>query len=182
GGQTLAFRTEAVSEPRAERGPPRLRKAGVHEPDGRFMAVDVRVHRADEGHVIHNAGEVGEEFGHFDPALAVLLKFPRAAEQFFGRAIDETESYLSRVILPATPGQFRFRVEQVDVARTAVHEERDHGAGARREQRNLGLEVKRLWLTGHAGRCGEEVFLSQQPREGDAAEAKRVAREKLAAG
>src|SRR5439155_24574426 len=87
GGQTLAFRAEAVSEPRAERGPPRLRLAGVHEPDGRLMSVDVRVHGANEGYVIHDAGEVREQFGDFDSALAALLKFPGTAEQFFGRAI-----------------------------------------------------------------------------------------------
>src|SRR2546425_9536442 len=91
GGQALALRTEAVSEPRAERRSSRLRQAGVHEPDGRFVPVDVRVHRTNYGHVIDNAREMWQKFGNFDSALAVLLKFPRAAEQFFSRPIDETE-------------------------------------------------------------------------------------------
>src|SRR5436853_5919649 len=77
GGQTLVFRAEAVSEPRAERGTPRLRFPGIHEPDGRLMTVDVRVHGANERYVIHDAGEVGEELGDIHSALAMLLKFPR---------------------------------------------------------------------------------------------------------
>src|SRR6185436_2073007 len=77
---------------------------------------------------------------------------------------------------------FWLRVEQVNVARPAVHEERDHGAGARTKLWDLGLEVKGLRSTRHVRRCGEEVFLPQQPRESDASDAHRVAREKVAAG
>jgi hypothetical protein len=44
------------------------------------VAVDVRVHRTNEDIVIDDAREVREEFGDFDAALALLLKFPRAAE------------------------------------------------------------------------------------------------------
>jgi len=38
-----------------------------------------------------NAREVREQFGHIHSTLAVFLKFPRTAEQFFGGAINEAE-------------------------------------------------------------------------------------------
>src|SRR3989442_14718923 len=68
------------------------------------------------------------------------------------------------------------------MARSAVHEERNHGAGARRKQRGLGLQVKGLRPARHVGQRGEEFFLPQQPRESDAADAHRVTREEVAAG
>src|SRR5262249_6631265 len=89
--QALIFRAKTVSEPGTERGPPRLGKAGVHEPDGRFVAVDVRVHGPDHSDIVDDACEMGQELGDVSPALAVLLKFPWTDEQLLGRAVDEAE-------------------------------------------------------------------------------------------
>src|SRR5262245_31897647 len=139
GGQALTFRAETICEPRAESGPTRLRFAGVHEPDRWLMPVNARVHRADERHVIHYASEMRKEFGDIHSALTVLLKSPGAAEQLFGRAINEAEFYLACVILPASLRQLWFRIEQVDMTGSSVHEKRDHGSGLRAEQRRLGL-------------------------------------------
>src|SRR5690349_18748971 len=115
------------------------------------------MHRANERHVIDNAGEMGKEFRDIHSTLAVLLEFPRTAEQLFARAIHETEFYLARVVLPAPLRQLWFRVEQIDVTRPAVHEERDHRLGLRAQWRNLGLQIEGLWLPRHVGRSGQKV-------------------------
>src|SRR5262245_22320501 len=101
------------------------------------MSVDVCVHGADERYVIHNAREVRQELGDIYPALAVLLKFPGAAEQLLARAIDEAERDFAGVVLSAAFRQFRLGIEQVDVAWPAVHEEGNHRARLRTEQGSL---------------------------------------------
>src|SRR3954447_519096 len=134
-GKALAFGAEAISKPRTEGGAAWLGLAGVHEPDRRFMAIDVGMHGANHSHVIHDAREMGQKFRNFSAGLALLLKFPRAAEQFLARSIHETESHLSVIILAAAPRQFRFGIEKIHMAWSAMHEKRNHGPGLRRQNR-----------------------------------------------
>ena len=97
------------------------------------------------------------------PALAVALELPRAAPHRRFGEIDaiglEPLRHLRRDRLAAVLGQFRLGIEGVDVAHAAVHEEVDHGFGARREMR-------RLWAP--AGLFGAGGF--QHPGQGQRAE------------
>ena len=63
-----------------------------------LMSVCIERMRSD---VIHDAREMRKQLGHFHSALAVLLKLPRTAKELFGRAVDEAERDLARVILAA---------------------------------------------------------------------------------
>ena len=78
------------------------------------------------------------------------------------------------------PGQLGLGIQQVDVRRSAVHEERNHRLGLRREMGRLGAQIERrrlVWL----GRRGKRLILFlQEPRQSHAADAERLAGQKLA--
>jgi hypothetical protein len=155
-GQALRFGAEAVDEPAPHRrATGDAGDAAVEVADRDFVAVVPGVHGAEQADIVHDAGGVREEFRDFGAALAVLLELPRAAEQFLARAVDEAEVDVPLVILAVVPGEFRLRVEEIDVARPAVHEQRDHRLGLRREVRRAGLEAGRqilTWLARPVGR------------------------------
>ena len=99
GREILAFVAEAVGEPGTEGGAARLGAPGVHEPDRRLVPVDVGVHRTDDGDVVHDAGEMGKQFGDGNAGLTMALELPWASEQLFAGAINKAEGDVPRVIL-----------------------------------------------------------------------------------
>ena len=93
------------------------------------MGAAFGVEGADEAEFVGVPGEVGEEFADPHAALAVLLEAERGAEdgaEFVFRAADVTAvEWLAGVLV-----ECRFRVEEVDLAGAAPHEEEDDALGA----------------------------------------------------
>ena len=73
------------------------------------------------------------------PHCPCLANFHGSAEQLLARAVDEAEHDVAVVLGAVSFRQFGLRVEQVDMRRTAVHEQRDH-------RLRLGSEVRRRAL------------------------------------
>src|ERR1700730_4118010 len=93
---------------------------------------------------------------------------------------------LSRQRLSGVFLQSGFRVERIDMADTAAHEQRDHALGARREVRLLGCEwVEAHWLgiaSGVVGSGSQETILVQQMRQCQAADTAAGFKQKIASG
>ena len=85
------------------------------------------------------------------PHCAVLGELPGAAEQLLARPVDEAEDDVAAVLGAVVPGQLGLGVEQVDVRRPAVHEQRDH-------RRRLGGEVRRRGAARFSGRFSPGFF------------------------
>ena len=132
------------------------------------------VHRADEGDVVHHAGEVRHHLRDPRAALAVPGELERAAHQGAG-VLDELDFArdLVEVRLAVVLVERRLGVEQVHLAGAAVHEQMDDRLGLGREVRRARLEVdrriRRLFRGEDGG--GAEVAAEQvgQGRPGDAA-------------
>ena len=131
------------------------------------MAIVPGVHRANHADVVDDTGRLGQKFRDRGSALPVLGELPRSAEQLLARAVDETEHDFAVVLDAVSFRQFGLRVEQVDMRRTAVHEQRDHGLRPGSEVRRAGLQVQREVLTGLLRDVGERSVLAQQVGQGD---------------
>jgi len=180
GRETLVFGAEAIGEPGSQCRPPGLCLARVHVPDRRFVTVDVGVHRSDDGDVVDDRGEVGQEFRDIGSACTVLAELPRTSHELLAGTIDEAEGDLAGIVLPAAAGQLRLRVEKVNMARATMHEEGDHGPGPGDERGSLRLHVKAQGVAGNIGRGRQEALLFEHPRERDTAHTHRVLGEELA--
>ncbi len=78
---------------------------------------------------------------------------------------------------PAYFDQVGLGIEQIDVARPAVHEQPDHALDARREVRRSGRQ--RIVLT-RAFRTRQQSFVSQQARQSNRAQTASGAQQELA--
>ena len=84
-----------------------------------------RVHRAEDGDVVGDRGQVRQELRHLGPALAVLGEAIGRAEQA-GRAADEGEALALEELFGGVGavqlGELRLVVQQVDLGGRARHE------------------------------------------------------------
>ena len=87
------------------------------------MVIDARVHRADDGDVIHDACDIRQQFRDFRATRSPLAELPRAAEDFRARAADVVILHLAGEVLAIHSCQGRFGVQQVDLAGTTLHEQ-----------------------------------------------------------
>ncbi len=144
GGQVLVLAAQAVDDPRPQRRPARPHLARVDEVDGRLVGQVRRVHGADERQVVHHAGQVRHHLGDPGATPAVSGELERAAHQRPG-VLDELDlpGDLVEVGLAVVFVERRLGVEQVHLARPAVHEQVDDRPGLRGEVRLARLEVGR---------------------------------------
>ena len=101
-------------------------------------------------------------------ALAVRRELPRAAEQLGAGLGGVVVLDVAGEILQVPLGQLRLGVEQIDVARPALHEQRDHRPRLRLARRRLRRQVERRLLQRRLGGRGEQLVLVQQPGQGRA--------------
>ena len=136
-GQVLVLRAQAEGQPRAEARPDRLHVARVHHQQRRLVIRVVGVQRAEHADVVDAAGDVREEVGDLDAALAARPRRERRGHELAascgGPVIDRGRRGLAGVLL-----QGRLGVEGVDVRRPAVHEQEDHPLRPRGEVRRPG--------------------------------------------
>ena len=132
-GQVLVLGAERVGDPRTDRRPTGDDHAGVHHPARLLVIAMLREHRANDGDLVRVLRDVRQRLGELGAALAVLAKAKRALEQVAGDAFIVGDLSGRRLAVVAI--EHRLGVEQIDLARPAVHEELDDGAGLRREVR-----------------------------------------------
>ena len=141
GRQVLILGAQPVGDPGGQGRPAGDRHAGVHRPDGLLVVAVQGEHRADHGEVIGVPGDVRQRLGELQARPAVPGEPIRAAEQVAGELLV-VGHFLGRR-LAVVFGEHRLGVEQIDVARPAVHEELDDGLGPRGLVRGARPDVKR---------------------------------------
>ena len=107
----------------------------------RRLVREVRgIERADQRDVIDLLGKVRQGIGNPHAALAALGKLERAFHQRPGRfgKLDFAGD-LREVILPVPLVELVLGIEQVHLARAAVHEQVDDGFGPRRDSGRRGF-------------------------------------------
>ena len=168
-GHVLVLGAEAVGGPRAEAGPAHEDRAGVHQIDRFRMRHAVAVAAAQQTEFVRVPGDVRQEIGDLHAALAARAKWPARRKQLVLRhrapRLEGAERFGNR--LAREPDQLGLRVEQVDVARTARHEQENDALGFRREVRRLRCE-----RVGRRRRlCGEQTVAIEQRSEREHPEA-----------
>ena len=130
--------------------------------------------RADHREIIDTTGQIREQVGNLDPALAVLAKFPAAAEQT-GVFLNELILRVAEFRRPRLSVEFvqeGLGVEGLEMAWAAGHEQEDHGLG-------LGLgQMRRLRCERIDTRRAQAVGLEDRSKR-HAAEAAESAADKL---
>ena len=148
GRQVPVLRSQSVGHPGAEGGQACQHPAAGDLPEGGLVGQVGGVHRTDQGDVIGVPAEMGLELRDLHAAGAVSRKFERALEQGAGRgrvfhlAGDLVEIGLAMALL-----DLRFRIEEVHLARAAVHEQLDDRPGGWFVMGRARLEAGRtFWL------------------------------------
>ena len=113
-----------------------------------------------EGDVIRDLTDGRDDIAEHLARLTVRLEFPGRREGRARAALEEFDGFTWIPFLAVLLLKQRFVVPHVDVAGCTGHEELDDALG-------LGRGVQ----DAAGGRGGEEGFVSEQAREGDAAEA-----------
>ena len=115
-------------------------------------------HRAQKGKVIDHRGGVRQKFRNVTPALAMAVEFAPRAKQlghFFGETTHEGKPFpfheRGRDGLTVQLSQFRFVVEQIQLAGSASHEQENDALCPSREMRFFGCQ-----RVGHLGRGGPQ--------------------------
>ncbi len=160
--QVLRFRTEAVCRPRAHARPTKLLRAGAHQNLSRRVIESIGVHGLHNSDVVHDFGKVRQQFRQFRAALAVLRELEFRSKQCRARidergaiVLDEVRGRLFAVPLH----EFRFVVEQLQVAWRTGLEEKDDPLHLRGKMRVLWCE-----RIGWRNRRRPAVFAKQSPK------------------
>ena len=134
------------------------------------MIGDIGVHGADDAEVVGAGGDVREDVGDFETALAVALEFVGRPHERAGFAFGAEVFAWHGLAVEAV--EFRFGVEGVNLGGAAVGEDVDDVFGFAAELGGVGDE-----RVGRGGFCGGEEGLG-----GDGTEAHAAALEEVASG
>src|SRR5206468_5797155 len=99
--------------------------------------VGLRYHRHQEGQVVHTSGEIRQQTAYPATTLAMLLELEGRLEdltRFAGGRLDPFAGPWVELLSVALQ-QFGFVIEQIHLARAAVHEELNHALCSRRMMR-----------------------------------------------
>ncbi len=86
-GQISVFRSQPVRDPRTDRRPSRLDMADIHHQQRGFMIRNIRVHGADDAHIVHALAQHREDLADFNTALSVFLEREGRLHQVPGFAL-----------------------------------------------------------------------------------------------
>ena len=95
-----------------------------------LMRLRVRLHGREHAEIVRPLCQMRQQLAHPLPALAVLLEFPRAAEQLAARLAVLSGERFAVVFL-----KLGFVIKRVEVRDAALHEEQDHALRLRRKMR-----------------------------------------------
>ena len=170
GGQILIFAAEAVGEPGAESGASADGLAIKKRVDGLAVIVHAGMHGADERHLIGDATHVGDEVAHLDAALAARFEFPLRSHDLAAGSSGVVILHLAREVFAIKLHELGLRLEHVDMARAALHEQGDHRLCLAKTMRRLRREVEMLLAASERG-IGEQALLLKQSGKRDGAHA-----------
>ena len=162
GGKFLGLAAEAVAEPCAHRGAPRLFGAGEKVSNTGGVVHGFRVQRLHVAEIVGDRGDLRKKIGDPRAGFAVLGEVRDLAEDRAGGLVARhgRESFaageLVGDLLTVPLAEFGFVVEEIDVGRRAVLEKVDDAFGLGREVRELG-ETGHGAARGDGGRRGEAV-------------------------
>ena len=134
--QVLVEGPQAVADPGAEARPREGDRTRV-EAEGRLEVVGVvRVHRADEANVVHDAADVREEVAYHRAALAARLEIEERAKQ----VLDALRMRPQGRRLSVKREQLGLGIEGLQMGEAAGQEDEDHPLGLRRVVARLGRQ------------------------------------------
>ena len=126
-------------------------------------------------------GEVRQQLADLGAALAVLLKLPRAG-QHLGAGVGGVVVFdLAGEFLAVELVELGLGIEEIDLARAALHEHRDHRLRLRGVRRLLRQQIVMRSLERRLFRRAEQAILLQQPGEAKGAEVEAARGEEMAA-
>jgi len=132
---------QAVGDPGAEARGGADDPAGVEEEILLAVEREFADHRADDAQLVGDLGDAGEEIADPQPTFPLPAKLPRAAEPDpVGVRLRPLRDVRVADLRPFVGFEHRFGIEEIDMARAAVHEAEDDvaGPGARRGRRCPG--------------------------------------------
>ena len=140
----LIFRTEPIGNPTADRRPHEIHRTGVKKECRRPVRHAFRVHRVNETQIIDVLRHVWKKFRNIMSAFAILLEAPR---RFHHPLLDHLPKILKSItrdidFLVVILLKLRFVIERIDVARPALHENKNDPFDARRKMRCF----RREWI------------------------------------
>ena len=148
-GQILILAPQPVGDPRADRRPARQLKPGLKEGHGRVMVDLLGRQRLQDRPSVGVLGHVRQQFAEPRPGLPVLGKLKQAGRggkrrlvgRHPGQPLPPPDGI--RQILAPHFGQIRLVVEQIELRRPSVLEQRNHALGLRRmvQHRPFGIAV-----------------------------------------
>ena len=102
------------------------------------MVWDLRLHRANDGHVVDVACRLLEQVTHGNATFTILPETKGAFHRRAGATFSSQAEVSNVLSVPLV--ECWFGVKRVDLARAAVHEQVNDMLGTGREMRRLGLK------------------------------------------
>ena len=166
---------QAIGEPRAHRRPSRQNVARVHLRNGANVIQSVGPAGADDSQIVHVLRNIRIPIGNPKPALPMLFERSLRCHQRIVRRAHRRNHFAEGRghRLPVQFLQLRLRIEQIDVAWSALHEEPNDGLRLRRMVRLLRRHRV------HRGGSGKRAVLVKQVRQRDTRQAAAGLRKEL---
>ena len=133
----LVFGPQSVGQPGTNGGMADSGHTAVHLNQGGSVVVGIAVAALQEGHVVYAGCQVRELLGDPLTGLAVPLEPVWRLHQSPNGLLTEKGHEILRGGLPVHLVQNRLGLEQIDPARSSVHEQKDTGGGFGSEMRGL---------------------------------------------
>jgi hypothetical protein len=169
--QVLVHGAETVVYPRPQARSAAEDFAAVHLQHGRAVLRRVGGHRVDECDVVDAAADVREQVADPLAALAVLLELPPRLDDAALVLLAATAGSLHLDGLVVHADHAGLIVERVDLARPAVHEQKDDALRLGSARRRLRSERISEGVGRGVSRGAEQPVVAE-PRERDAGEAR----------
>jgi hypothetical protein len=174
GGQVFVERAESVADPAAGAGETGQLKTGGLQERGGAVHAGLADHVVDEGEVIDDVAERGDDLAEHFAGLAVGAKIPERAEPRAETVLEDLDGLAEIAGLAVAFDQLGFVVEEIEVAGGAGHKKL-HDAfrfgGVVQRARGRGRRIR-----------GEGTVVAEHRGEGETAEAAAGLPEEIAAG
>ncbi len=168
GGQIGVFGAEPVADPGADAGSDEGGGAAMEEEGGGTVCDAFGLHAVQEAELVHPLGGVREKFTDPVPGLAMTRELPGRTHHALTRGqrtrVGENPGVIEGHLLPFMPVEQGFVIVGVDLTRAALHEEEDHPAHPRSDERGS----RGQGTAGEPGDSGEgeSAKATGQPLEG----------------
>ena len=174
GGQFVGLASQTVGKPRAHHGKSHQTKTRMGLENGGRMIAGAGHHRADDGQLIGALGQMREQLGDPQAALASLLESPMALVQQTHLAKEDVGLFAARKRLAMIFLEGRFVIERIDLAESAGEKDLNRPL---RLRRMVGWQVG--GFAGNGGRL-QQTVAREQTGQGNTAESAAKLCQKIA--